>query len=195
MTEKLSSKEELLEVAIDLFAANGYAGTSIRDIASTVGRSVSNVYHHFRNKEDLLFAILEYSVRGLPERLRDEAYADGLPLENFQNVVRAHLQSSALHRRETKIFFIDEERLSPEGKKLNRRIQKEILDIYVEQLRILQSHGLIRTKHIKVLAFNVLGTINWFLRWNDPERSSGENDVFEEVVSFVLYGASGAKQE
>lgn len=191
MAGKSSSKEELLEAAIDLFATNGYAGTSIRDIASAVGRSVSNVYHHFRNKEDLWIAILEYSVRDLPERLRAVAYAEGPPLDNFQQLVRAHLQSSILHRRETKIFFIDEERLSPDGKEINRSIQKEILDIYMEQLRILQSHGLIRTKQIRVLAFNVLGTINWFLRWYDPERGLEEEEVFEEIISFVLYGACG----
>lgn len=194
MSEKSNSKDELLEVAIDLFSANGYAGTSIRDIANAVGRSVSNVYHHFRNKEDLWFAILEYSVRGLPEKLREVAFRDGDPLDNFQALIRTHLQSSVLHRRETKIFFVDEERLSPEGKKLNRTIQKDILDIYVSQLRILQSHGHIRTKHIKVLAFNVLGTINWFLRWYDPERGLDENDVYEEILSFVLYGACGEQQ-
>ncbi len=194
MSENSKSKDELLEVAIDLFAANGYAGTSIRDIANAIGRSVSNVYHHFRNKEDLWFAILEYSVRGLPEKLREVAFADGDPLQNFEDLVRTHLRSSVLHRRETKIFFIDEERLSPEGKKVNRKIQKEILDIYVSQLRILQSHGLIRTKHIKVLAFNVLGTINWFLRWYDPERGLGEDEVYEEIVSFVLHGIRGVQQ-
>jgi AcrR family transcriptional regulator len=190
----LKSKDELLEVAIDLFAANGYAGTSIRDIANAVGRSVSNVYHHFRSKEDLWLAILEYSVRGLPERLREVAYGDAGPLENFKLLLRTHLQSSAQHWRESKIFFIDEERLSPDGKKENRRIQKEILDIYVEQLRILQSHGLIRTKNIRVLAFNVLGVVNWFLRWYDPERGPDIDEVYDEIVEFVLFGACGKEQ-
>jgi len=193
MSERNNSKDELLEVAIDLFAANGYAGTSIRDIAKAVGRSVSNVYHHFHNKEDLWFAILEYSVSGLPEKLREAAYSDSDPLQSFQALIRAHLQSSVLHKRETKIFFIDEERLSPEGKKINRKIQKEIFDIYVGQLRILQSHGLIRTEHLRVLAFNVLGTINWFLRWQDFERERDQKEVYEEIISFVLHGACGEK--
>ncbi len=195
MSAKLSSKEELLEVAIDLFAANGYAGTSIRDIAQAVGRSVSNVYHYFNNKEDLWLAILEYSVQGMPKALREVAYGEGTPKENFCSLIRAHLQSSTLHGRESKIFFIDEERLSPKGKEINRKIQKEILDIYVEQLRILQSHGLIKTKNIKILAFNVLGVINWFLRWYDPERGMDENEVYDEIISFVLCGACGTDVE
>ena len=43
-TERAMSKryagrrEDLVEAAVDLFAANGYAGTSIRDIAKITGR-------------------------------------------------------------------------------------------------------------------------------------------------------------
>lgn len=191
MAGKLTSKEELLEAAIDLFSANGYAGTSIRDIAKAVDRSVSNVYHHFANKEDLWLAILEYSVQGLPDKLREVAYSEDIPLNNFQNLIRAHLQASALHRRESKIFFIDEERLSPKGKEINRKIQKEILDIYLEQLRILQSHGLLANRDIRILAFNILGVINWFLRWYEPARGMDENEVYDEILSFVLHGTCG----
>ena len=186
-----NSKEELLEVAIDLFSEKGYVGTSIRDIAQAVGRSVSNVYHHFKNKEDLWLAILEYSVQGLPDKLREVAYGEGDPLNNFERLIKVHLEASAQHRRESKIFFIDEERLSPRGKEINRRIQKEILDIYLEQLRILQSHGLIKTQNIKILAFNILGVVNWYLRWHDPQRGMDESEIYDEMVAFILHGALG----
>jgi TetR/AcrR family transcriptional regulator, cholesterol catabolism regulator len=86
-----SRREELLDVAINLFAANGYAGTSIRDIANTTGHSVSNVYHYFENKEALWLAILEHSVKGLPETLRHAASAAGEPLTDFRNLIRTHV--------------------------------------------------------------------------------------------------------
>ncbi|GHF14062.1 TetR family transcriptional regulator [Kordiimonas sediminis] len=188
MTKKKYRREELLEIAIDLFAQNGYVGTSIRDIAKAIDRSVSNVYHYFENKEELWLAILEYSVQGLPEKLRSVAHGEGEPLDRFKELLRVHLNRSIMHRRETKIFFIDEERLSPKGKLINKQIQKEILDIYVEQLRILQSHKLLRTKNLKILAFNILATINWFLRWYDPEGDMSKEEVFDEIIGFVLHG-------
>ena len=192
MAENSNRRDEVLETAIDLFSERGYAGTSIRDIAKAIDRSVSNVCHYFKNKEDLWLAILEYSVQGLPDRLREIAHGEGEPLERFKRLLRAHLESSVQHRRESKIFFIDEERLSPRGKEINRRIQKEILDIYVEQLRILQSHGLVHTRHIKVLAFNMLGTINWYLRWYHARGGLSEEEVHEEIIGFVLYGMCGS---
>jgi len=47
VVKQYSRRDELIQVAIDLFATHGYAGTSIRDIANTTGHSVSNVYHYF----------------------------------------------------------------------------------------------------------------------------------------------------
>ncbi len=121
-------RDELLDAAIELFARNGYAGTSIRDIAKLTGRSVSNVYHYFEDKESLWLAILEHSVQGLPEVLRAAAEGGADPRDRFRRTVAAHLARSVQHRREAKIFFIDEERLSPAGKRMNRRVQKEIRD-------------------------------------------------------------------
>jgi len=189
------TRGHLLEVALDLFAENGFAGTSIRDIAKRTGKSVSNVYHHFENKEELWLAILEYSVNGMPDTLRAVAHGEGEPLERFARLLKTHLGTSVQHQRETKIFFIDEERLSPRGKEINRRIQKEILDIYVEQLRILQSHGFIRTKHVKILAFNILGVLNWHLRWFDPKGELSPEIVHAELTDFILYGTCGLPRE
>lgn len=191
MVDNSKRRDEVLETAIDLFSERGYAGTSIRDIARAIDRSVSNVYHYFKNKEDLWLAILEYSVNGLPDKLREVAHGDGEPLERFTRLIKTHLESSVLHRRESKIFFIDEELLSPQGREINRRVQKEILDIYVEQLRILQSHNLVGTRHVKVLAFNILGTINWYLRWYQSRGGMSEEEAHQEIIDFVLHGMCG----
>lgn len=94
MTKDRYRRDELLEIAIDLFAEKGYVGTSIRDIAKAIDRSVSNVYHYFENKEELWLAILEYSVQGLPEKLRAVAHGDGEPLDRFKNLIKVHLEES-----------------------------------------------------------------------------------------------------
>lgn len=55
----MSTKDRILEAAIDLFAQQGYAAVSIRDITRAVGIKESSLYNHFRNKEDLFETILE----------------------------------------------------------------------------------------------------------------------------------------
>jgi AcrR family transcriptional regulator len=175
-------RDELVEVAIDLFAKNGYAGTSIRDIAFLCNRSVSNVYHYFENKEALWLAILEQSVKALPGKLRAAMAERSDAMERFE----------ALVRRESRIFFIDQERLSPQGNKANRRIQREILDIYLSALEDLRKAGRLGSTDTRTTALNVLGVINWYLRWSKPGASAAQRGkLIDEVWRFVRCAVDG----
>jgi TetR/AcrR family transcriptional regulator, regulator of cefoperazone and chloramphenicol sensitivity len=53
------SRQRILAAAIELFAARGYAGTSMRDIAETVGMTKAALYYHFSSKEEVLEAVTE----------------------------------------------------------------------------------------------------------------------------------------
>jgi AcrR family transcriptional regulator len=51
-------RQEILEAAIEVFAANGYRGGSLRDIADRVGLSLAGLLHHFSSKSELLSGVL-----------------------------------------------------------------------------------------------------------------------------------------
>ena len=52
-------KLAILEMAQVLFTQQGYEGLSIRDLAQHCGLAKATIYHHFRDKEDLFFSVLE----------------------------------------------------------------------------------------------------------------------------------------
>lgn len=52
-----SRREELLTVATRLFAARGYHGTRINDVADVVGLNKATVYHYYASKSLILFDI------------------------------------------------------------------------------------------------------------------------------------------
>ncbi|MFZ2059055.1 MAG: TetR/AcrR family transcriptional regulator [Acidimicrobiales bacterium] len=49
-----STRERILEIALDLFTAQGYEKTSLREIAERLGFSKAAIYYHFASKEDIL---------------------------------------------------------------------------------------------------------------------------------------------
>jgi AcrR family transcriptional regulator len=191
MTDPQTNKDKIIKVAIDLFSTRGFKGTSIRDIAHAMGMSISNIYHYFGNKEGLWLAILECSAKGIVEKLRQVSDLEMEPLARFKLLVGTHVSRSKHHKKEAKIFFIDEEHLTPEGNKINQRLQREILNIYIKELRNLEAAGYVNCRSLKVLAFNILGVINWHLRWYRPEGSMSLEEISQEIVSFVMYGILG----
>lgn len=184
-------REELLEAAAELFSEKGFYGTSIRDIARKLGVSLSVIYHHFENKEGLWSAIIDYSVGIVPPRLEESVKGSGEPIDRFRQLLRAHLEASAMYRKESRMFLIDINRLSASGNKVAQDIQRRILGIYVAMIEELRGEGLVRTSHSTIMAFNVLGVINWYLRWHRPDGPMSVEQLYEEIISFVLYGAIG----
>lgn len=54
----LTTRDAILEVALEMFAAQGYAGTSVRALTRAVGLRESSLYNHFEGKEAILTALV-----------------------------------------------------------------------------------------------------------------------------------------
>ncbi len=52
-----STRELILDVALDLFVDQGYEATSLRQIAERLGVTKAALYYHFEAKEDILMAL------------------------------------------------------------------------------------------------------------------------------------------
>ncbi|MGH9090667.1 MAG: TetR/AcrR family transcriptional regulator [Acidimicrobiales bacterium] len=52
-----STRERILDVALDLFTEQGFDKTSLREIAERLGFSKAALYYHFASKDDILMAL------------------------------------------------------------------------------------------------------------------------------------------
>jgi len=52
-----STRERILDVALELFSERGYEQTSLREIAARLGVTKAALYFHFERKEDILFEL------------------------------------------------------------------------------------------------------------------------------------------
>lgn len=55
-----NTKEKIFDVSIDLFSKKGFDAVSVREIAREVGIRESSIYNHYKNKEAILDAIMDY---------------------------------------------------------------------------------------------------------------------------------------
>ena len=54
-----ASRKAILAAAAEVFAEHGYRGTTNKEIASRVGITPPALLHHFRNKDELLLAVVQ----------------------------------------------------------------------------------------------------------------------------------------
>src|SRR5258706_3645071 len=87
-------RREIDEVASELFHMNGYAATSIRDIARALDMQGASLYAHVASKEDLLWAIVDRAATTF-EQAADSAAdetRDGDAVERLAAIVEAHVE-------------------------------------------------------------------------------------------------------
>ncbi len=58
----IDTKEKILKVATQLFAAHGFAGTSVRELALEAEVNIAAINYHFQNKENLYREVLRFGV-------------------------------------------------------------------------------------------------------------------------------------
>ncbi len=69
--DKLHNKAEILKKSIPLFAASGYNGVSMRQIAQTVGIKAASLYHYFPDKQSLYIAALAQAFSNHADFMRE----------------------------------------------------------------------------------------------------------------------------
>lgn len=68
------TKERIFDESLELFSKKGYEAVSVREIAREVGIRESSIYNHYKNKEAILDAIIDYfkielATSGTPRKI------------------------------------------------------------------------------------------------------------------------------
>lgn len=84
-------RQQIVDTAVEVFAAGGFRGGSLREIAKRAGLTTAGLLHHFAGKEELFAEV----IRQRDDRVRAAAgeVEDGRVLEQLRNVV-AHNQAN-----------------------------------------------------------------------------------------------------
>ena len=80
------TKERILETALELFAQNGYLGTSMNDIAKQLGFTKAALYKHYTSKQEILNRIVERMNETDYERAKQFEMPEG----NLTEIVAAY---------------------------------------------------------------------------------------------------------
>src|ERR1044072_9110088 len=107
MTEKQTRREELLQIAAELFATKGFKNTTVRDIADAAGLLSGSLYHHFDSKESMVDEILSSFQEELFGQY-DEILASGDDARTrLERAVRVSFDAIDRHHDEVAIFQND----------------------------------------------------------------------------------------
>jgi AcrR family transcriptional regulator len=176
-------RNELTRQAARLFAAQGYHGTSMEDLASAMGVQKGSLYAHVRSKEDLLDEIARDGATAFHAAL--DEIDERLPaVEKLRLALRAHLRVVGEQLDVATVFVREWRYLAGERREQFLAERRR----YEERIRALFREGVeqseLRTDlDVTVAALVFLSAANWAYTWLQPGRDTdGLADRFFELL-------------
>ena len=118
--------ESILDAARAVFSREGYAASSVEDVATEAGIAKGTVYIYFKSKEELYFAALLRDLRAFGEEARAQMDCAAGLREKIEAFFRVRLEYCKAHRDFLRIYLTEGSSMcvSPIGNEL-RRLQRD----------------------------------------------------------------------
>lgn len=126
---KTPRREKLLAAAAELFMRHAYDAVSVSMISTHAGITGPGLYRHFANKQALLIAVLDESLKLVHGEARRIAAATPDAEEALVAMVESHIRL-VLEGPPSPLIFLKSEHALPESER--RRIRREMA-IYAEE--------------------------------------------------------------
>jgi AcrR family transcriptional regulator len=154
-----SRRDEILEIAVGLFAARGYHGVSMDDIGSAAGVTGPALYHHFAGKEAMLVAALipvsDSLLHGGKERVgRHQDNAEAA----LTDLIEFHVEFALANPAVIALHLHELDRLPEEPRRQIRRLQRLYVEEWVGVLATLRPD--LEPGEARVLAHSAFGLMN-----------------------------------
>jgi len=174
-------KSQILEAAASIFQEKGYERASLQDIANKVGLTKATLYHYFKHKHDLLFAINYESITHAIDRMSHILKLSIAPRDKINLAFQQHFSfylnnypylAVMLHEKTDQLPINIEQSIKSNFRQyilLWENLIKEGVDagIFREDL------------DIKIMTWSAIGMCNWVYKWAD----SGGRLSFSHIAS------------
>jgi AcrR family transcriptional regulator len=96
----------ILDEARALLVRDGYATLSMRRIAQAIGCTPTSIYLYFRDKDDLIHALIDEGMQRLTRTLQDALAQDSEPTGRLRRVCRGYLEFGLANPEYYEVMFL-----------------------------------------------------------------------------------------
>lgn len=196
MIEQTTRRRAIDDVASELFHANGYAATSVRDIAKALDIQAASMYSHVASKEDVLWSIVDRAATAFEDAadlaLADAAAAD--PVDRLAALVEAHVEVVTADPQRSSVFVTEWRHLSPDRR---ARIAAR-RDAYEARFRETIADGIATGAFVQtdpaIAATFLLTALNGVASWYRPHGRLSPDRIADHFVDLALRSLSEASR-
>lgn len=177
----------ILIAAVELFAAQGYDGTSVSQVLARANVAKGGFYHHFASKEALLYEVYGDLISRQLAAM-EAILARGLPAaETLRALITDLVVSTAESAQQALVFWREVHKLGSERSEQYRRQRRRYHDAVKRLVRDAQATGeFAPIASADTITFTLFGVVNELPTWYRPSGRKRPAQLAEEIADFVL---------
>jgi TetR/AcrR family transcriptional regulator len=186
-TDYDDKRRAILDRSAELFAEHGYDRASMSRIAEACGVSKANLYHYYKDKEELLFDVIRFHLEKLLEVVEGADRPDLSPGDRLRSLVAAILEAyrdaDAQHN-----VQINGLRLLPTERQAElKAMERDLVRIFSDAVAGVAPQ-LKGTRLLKPVTMSLFGMVNWHYLWFKNTGEVTRADYAELVAQLIMDG-------
>ncbi len=188
LRRKSSKREVILIKAATMFKDKGFAASSMRDLAETVGIEAASLYNHIKSKSEILQEIIFHAASECNIQL-DEVDAEGKSsLKKIEEIIRFHVRMMLTRFEEYHVMTHEWIHLSEPHLTNFINLRRN----YVQRLEEIVDHG-IRNKEMKpvipyVAVLTILSAVRGLEFWHRSQKKYSPQQMEDNMVTHLITG-------
>ena len=178
------------EAALRLIARDGFAATSMRQIAGEVGVQAGALYNYVSDKQSLLFELMEAHMTEVLAALEAEAIT-GSPAERLEAFTRFHVRFHLPRRDAIFVNYMELRNLTPENFARIGAMRRTYEAALEAILRDGVAEGTFQIADLRVTTFAMIALLTGLTNWYDPGGRLSVAEV-EDIYVDLMLNAAGA---
>jgi AcrR family transcriptional regulator len=184
-------RDELLDLAAEMFAQQGYAQCSMRDLAERAEITPGSLYHYFSNKSEIVEVLVDryWSATFHAYDVEEQAASDALG--RVLGLIRASMTATAAQRNEAIILHQDWHNLRLILPRLEGQWETAA-EHWRNAIQAAIDEGSLRSDVSSAMIYRtIVGSLSWVPRWMDPAGPLSAEDIAAAMQAIFATGVRG----
>jgi len=184
-------KQTILEAAAKLFYEQGYDHTTTRELAKAVNMSNAGLYWHFKDKEEILFHILDRSVTNFIEVISETIIPGEDPQINLENIIRTAVRAALKDGMALGLMVKEQHRLNKDQNNIINKKKRATFELVKQKLLKIKQKEKSNSTDINISTFSLIAMIFWPFTWFNANGPLDVEGLASEISTLFFKGFLG----
>jgi len=178
-------RKEIVAIAARLFKEKSFDRTTVRMLAAATGLKSGSLFHHFKDKEEMLVAVIESGLKTSIDTIQQRTAEVEDIDKKLLAAIQGHLNTLHNDERDAHIVSITDWRALSDESKEHLIGLRDQYEAYWQKIVQQAVDAEILNGDPSLIRLFILGSLNWTIQWFQPDKDLTVEQLAQQFYSSV----------